>query len=158
MSFRYATSFARRSRILLSIFCTVFFLSLGLVSYSFAEAPAKETKIPTVKTPIEKEHVPVIRIPDNPPRNQPFTVSVQIGEVLHEATKDHRIEWIEGFLDKERIFRWEISPAVAEPRLSFSLKVDQYKTLKIEARCNQHGIWGTEVLIRPEEDEAPVKK
>ncbi len=138
---------------------TLFGLILAAVCFlpvlnAIAQAPvptaasASSPSVPAVKTPTEKEHTPVIRVPEVVGEGELFFVNVQVGEGPHEMKPDHRIEWIEGFLDGKMLFHLTLSPLFTEPRVNIPARLRHAATLKIEAHCSVHGTWGTEVPIR----------
>ena len=124
---------------------------LHVTAQTAAPAPAVSAaspQVPTVRTPTEKEHIPVIRVPEVVGEGELFFANVQVGEGPHEMKADHRIEWIEGFVDGKMLFHLILSPLFTEPRLNIPIRIQHEATLKIEAHCSVHGTWGTEVHIR----------
>jgi len=111
-------------------------------------ASTAQPQVPTVRTPMEKEHIPVIRVPEVANEGELFFANIQVGEGPHEMKPDHRIEWIEGFVDGKMLFHLTLSPSFTEPRLNIPIRIQHEATLKIEAHCSVHGTWGTEVHIR----------
>ncbi len=101
-----------------------------------------------IETPIEKEHRPVIQAPGTVKKSELFWVSIQVGDRMHPVTDMHYIQWIEGFLNGELIFKIELTSHFAEPRLMVPLRLEKDSELKIEAHCNEYGTWGREISIR----------
>jgi len=123
---------------------------LSDLSASAQETPTTQpstTQVPAIKTPTEKAHLPVIRVPDIVEEGELFFVGIQIGEEEHEMTEKHRIEWIDGSLDGKPLFHITLSPLFAEPRINIPLRINHVSTLKVEAHCSVHGTWGREVQI-----------
>ena len=100
-------------------------------------------KDPLNKTPKEKGHAPVVQWPINIKNGEPFNLDIQIGETLHPMTSNHYIQWIEVYLGIEQVSRIEFSPLCPQAKVTIPVAVKESATLRILARCNQHGIWET---------------
>ncbi|NOZ82605.1 MAG: hypothetical protein GXN98_02125 [Euryarchaeota archaeon] len=94
-------------------------------------------------TDMEKKHLPVIHLPEQVKAGEPFSVSVAVGELLkHPNELSHFINWI-ALYDAEYTFLGMVTlpPVVAQPRVSFTLTLEEPTTLRAYAFCNLHGLW-----------------
>jgi superoxide reductase len=138
-----------KKRAVWALFPAVAVLVLAVSARAEKAVPAgrESPGMPSVKNVLEKDHVPVIQTVASAAAGKAFSVTVQAGEVPHPMTEKHRIQWIRVFLGNEEILFVQLSGAVAEPRISFSLKLEQSGTLRAEAHCSEHGTWGGEKHI-----------
>lgn len=117
-----------------------------------AELPALLTKVnkpadPKALTDLEKKHTPVIEAPDTVQAGQPFDVTVHVGKLLkHPNEPEHFIQSIELYKGYVLLARAELSGAMAEPKVTFSVKLDpaiaaDEGVLRAFEKCNMHGVW-----------------
>ena len=137
-------------RLVLLCSCALVLFSLSLAPYSSAQTASEKNtspKMPTIKTPIEKEHMPVIKAPQIVNEGELFFISIQVGETIHEMTETHHIERLEGFVNGKQLFSLTLQPTFAEPRITIPMRLYQAAVFKVEAHCSVHGTWGTELQI-----------
>lgn len=105
-------------------------------------------KNPATKTPLEKKHVPVINAPASVKGGEPFTVEVEVGEILHDMGPAHWIEYVELRIGNEPAGRAEFQPkGYLKPKVTFTVTVPKEAapagkvTLVATENCNLHGYW-----------------
>ena len=105
-------------------------------------------KDPAKKTSLEKSHAPVITAPSSVKAGEPFTVEVNIGEVIHPMGQTHWIEFIELNIGNEPAGRVDLqSNGYLNPKATFTVVVGKDAapegklTLVARERCNLHGYW-----------------
>jgi len=105
-------------------------------------------KDPANKTPLEKSHGPVISAPAKVKAGEPFTVQVNVGEVIHPMSQTHWIEFIELDIGNEPAGRIAFEPkGYLEPKATFTVTLTRESapsgkvTLVAHQRCNLHGYW-----------------
>lgn len=91
----------------------------------------------------ERRHVPVLVLPRAVRAGRPFDFVAQIGVEPHVMTEAHYIEWIELYLDAERVFSAELGARVAYPIVRVPLALVETAHLTVRSQCNLHGIWRT---------------
>ena len=129
----------------------IFLLLLLIPSAAFAQnntaTVSASPKIPTVKTPIEKGHVPFIKAPEIVNEGELFFITIQVGETIHEMKETHYIESLEGFANGKKLFSLTLEPNFAQPQITIPMRIYQSTLFKVEAHCSAHGTWGTELQI-----------
>ncbi|HID95409.1 MAG TPA: desulfoferrodoxin [Candidatus Latescibacteria bacterium] len=110
--------------------------------------------------PPEKEgkekHVPVVEAPASVKRGEVFQVTVTIGkEVPHPNTIEHHIKWIQVYAAMEgrnpvHIATFDLGPAFAYPKVTFTMKLENKATLFALEYCNIHGVWENSVNVEIE--------
>jgi superoxide reductase len=105
-------------------------------------------KDPSNKTPLEKSHAPVIKAPETVKAGEPFTVEVNVGEVIHPMGEAHWIEFIELSIGNEPAGRLDFQPkGYLHPKATFTVVLGKDAapegklTLVAHQRCNLHGYW-----------------
>jgi superoxide reductase len=105
-------------------------------------------KNPMNKAPLEKSHAPVITAPESVKVSEPFTVEVNVGEVMHPMGPAHWIEFIELDIGNEPAGRIDFQPkGYLNPKVIFTLVLTKESapsgkvTLVAHQRCNLHGYW-----------------
>ncbi len=107
-----------------------------------------------------EKHVPVIDGPQEVKAGEVAQFEVTVGrEIPHPNTTEHHIRWLEVFfLPRGAKFPFAVArfdfeahgesvegpnkgAAYAEPKVSFSLKLNQSGTLFASSYCNIHGLW-----------------
>ena len=117
-----------------------------------AELPALLTRVnkpadPKALTDLEKKHLPVIEAPDTVKAGEPFDVTVHVGKLLkHPNELEHHIECVELYVGYVRLAEMTLSGAMAEPKVTFSVKLDPALAageglLRAFEKCNMHGVW-----------------
>lgn len=114
-----------------------------------------------VITPPEKEgkekHVPHIEAPEKVKAGEPFQVTVIVGkEIPHPNTVEHHIKWIQVYAKEEgpratvHVATFDLGPTYAEPRVTFTMKLERSSTLYALEYCNIHGVWDNSLRIEVE--------
>lgn len=119
-----------------------------------ASRSAFEEKEDAIKTPkdaanlseLEKKHIPVILlekkcglIPGGC-----TDVHVKIGEIQHPMTPEHRIDFIDFYIDKKYVSRVKLTPEKLNPAACLHLKANGGRLTAVDS-CNLHGSWINEV-------------
>ena len=65
-------------------------------------------------------------------------VNVQVGELIHPTTKEHRIEWV--FLETDKGGQIRYLGVTDEPIVTFTIDSSE-KVQAVYAYCNVHGLW-----------------
>ncbi len=87
-----------------------------------------------------EKHVPTIEVDGN-------TVHVLVGkEVAHPNTAEHHIAWVELYgVTKDGLVinlgRAAFAPGYVDPHATFTVKLDDFKSLCALGYCNIHGVW-----------------
>ena len=108
-------------------------------------------KDPDNINPLEQIHAPVIEAPSEVKCEEFFNVAVKVGEIEHPNQNDHFIHWIKIYLDDLYLTRTDFTPAMTKPEITLSLKIahkSQETLIRAVTRCNQHGIWESNKLIK----------
>ncbi len=94
-------------------------------------------------TDLEKKHLPVIGAPDTVKKDEPFEVTVKVGELLaHPNEAAHFIEWIELYCGDTFLGRASYSGGVSYPVAAFKVKLTHaHGPIKAWEKCNIHGLW-----------------
>lgn len=74
-------------------------------------------------------------------------VHVKIGEILHVMEEKHWIGWIDMYLNKRFIARYEMTSGGPNPCVGMHLKNDKGGMLTAIEFCNVHGKWMGQVEI-----------
>jgi superoxide reductase len=80
-----------------------------------------------------------------------FNVAIRVGEIEHPNQNDHCIHWIKIYLDDLYLTRTDFTPVMIKPEINLSLKIaqrNQETLIRGVTRCNQHGIWESNKLIK----------
>ena len=108
-------------------------------------------KDPNNKNPIEQKHSPVIEAPSEVKEGEFFNVVIRVGEIEHPNQDDHFIHWIKIYVDDLYLTRTDFTPVMTKPEITLSLKIakkSQETLIRAVTRCNQHGIWESNKLIK----------
>ncbi len=109
----------------------------------FSLKGVNRVKNPENLTDLEKKHLPVIHVPEKVREGEPFSVEVAVGELLkHPNELSHYINWI-ALYDERYTFLGmaTLAPVVSEPRVRFTITLDEPAALRAYAFCNLHGLW-----------------
>ncbi|MBI2092557.1 MAG: hypothetical protein HYY43_04160 [Deltaproteobacteria bacterium] len=74
-------------------------------------------------------------------------VHVKIGSVLHVMEEKHWIMWIDTYLNRKFVARYEMSPNGPNPCVGMHLKNTTSGVLTAIENCNIHGKWMADVEI-----------
>ena len=112
-----------------------------------------------VITPPDKEghekHVPVIDAPASVAAGARFPVTVTVGkQVHHPNTVQHHIKWVQVFAKQEgsrppvHLGTFDLGPAFAEPKITFTAMVGKTSEIIALSYCNIHGLWDNSVTVK----------
>lgn len=91
--------------------------------------------LPGVTDAAQEKHVPLVKAEGS-------KVSVNVGEVKHPMSQEHRIEWV--VLETDQGWqKKDLRPDTA-PETEFALAAGE-KPLAVYAYCNLHGLWKKEL-------------
>jgi len=105
-------------------------------------------KDPYHPTKGELKHTPDIKI--GPKNEKGYTlVEITLGQkgIIHPSTKNHWIDFIELYVDGEKVDTVVFEPGKAMGYAAFNVKLDGAKKVKAIAGCNIHGIWENEISL-----------
>ncbi len=116
------------------------------------DAVLKRINMPTGElNDSEKKHVPVIEAPESVKADEPFDVTVTVGELVkHPNELGHHIGWIELYWNDVLMARAELGAVFTDPKVTFRVRLDESGKLKAMERCNLHGTWGATKDIKVE--------
>ncbi|NLO89223.1 MAG: hypothetical protein GX088_02690 [Clostridia bacterium] len=101
----------------------------------------------TEKDEYNEKHAPVIYCPEKVSPGKLFEIKITIGEkVPHPNTWEHHIKWIQVFVKEENaepvhVMTYDMGPTIAEPHVTFSLRLQRSVKVYVIAYCNIHGLW-----------------
>ncbi|MEA3417811.1 MAG: desulfoferrodoxin family protein [Campylobacterota bacterium] len=96
----------------------------------------------------ELKHSPLVTIKEKDAKGYTLIeITVGQGGIIHPSTPDHWIDFIELYADDNLVGKSTLEPEISRGAASFAVKLDNVKTLKAKAGCNQHGIWTTSVTL-----------
>ena len=96
----------------------------------------------------ELKHSPQVTVKEKDANGYTLVeITVGQGGIIHPSTQDHWIDFIELYADDKLVGKNILEPEISRGATSFAVKLDNVKTLKAKAGCNQHGIWTTIVTL-----------
>ncbi|MFZ7132664.1 MAG: class II SORL domain-containing protein [Eubacteriales bacterium] len=107
-----------------------------------------------------EKHVPIILVPQNVVKEEPFNITVSIGEEIpHPNTLEHHIKWIKVFYQPDSgKFPIEIATTVFDSHGESGIFTDYTATIKFKASesgvlyalsyCNIHGLWQSQADLK----------
>lgn len=96
----------------------------------------------------ELKHTPQVTIREVDAKGYTLIdITVGQGGIIHPSTADHWIDFIELYADDKLVGKSTLEPEISRGAASFSVKLDNVKTLKARSGCNLHGIWTTTVKV-----------
>lgn len=99
---------------------------------------------PANMTDMMRKHTPVIDAPAKAKANEPFAVTIKVGGidgVEHPNVLGHWINWVALYAGDRPLARVEFAPAVAQPKTTLTVVLEQSVTLRAVELCNMHGVW-----------------
>jgi len=100
---------------------------------------------PADMTDLEKKHYPVITCPDSVKAGERFECTVHVGKHMeHPNEPAHHIEFVDLYLNDVFICRADLQAKKSEPKITFSIMLQQSGTLQAFESCNIHGVWVAE--------------
>jgi superoxide reductase len=113
-----------------------------------------QTILPPEREKGQEKHVPMITAPGRATAGEQFTVTVEVGTVVpHPNTVEHHIKTIELYALADgspyivKAGTAELGPTVADPAVTFTIKLQNTSTLFALAYCNLHGVWDNQVRV-----------
>jgi len=96
----------------------------------------------------ELKHTPQITVKEKDAKGYTLVeITIGQGGIIHPSTPDHWIDFIELYADDKLVGKNILEPEISRGATSFAVKLDNVKTLKAKAGCNQHGIWTAIVTL-----------
>ena len=96
----------------------------------------------------ELKHSPQITIKGKDAKGYTLVeITVGQGGIIHPSTPDHWIDFISLSADNKLVGKNTLEPEISRGTASFSVKLDNVKSLTAKAGCNLHGIWTTTTSI-----------
>lgn len=96
----------------------------------------------------ELKHSPQVTIKGKDAKGYTLVeITVGQGGIIHPSTPNHWIDFIELYADNKLVGKSILEPEISRGAASFSVKLDNVKTLKAKAGCNLHGIWTTTLSL-----------
>ena len=96
----------------------------------------------------ELKHSPKITIKEKDAKGYTLVeINVGQGGIIHPSTPDHWIDFISLSADGILIGKSTLEPEISRGTASFSVKLDNVKSLTARAGCNLHGIWTTTISV-----------
>jgi len=108
-------------------------------------------KDPNNKNLLEQMHSPVIELPSEVQAGVFFNVVLWVGEIGHPNQHDHFIHWLKIYLDDLYLTRTDFTPVMTKPEITLALKISrksQENLIRAVTRCNQHGIWESNRVVK----------
>jgi len=104
---------------------------------------------PENPTEEEKMHTPLLTISrqsNTISDNGCIDIQIKVGEIEHEMTSEHFIEFIDIYIDRTYVMRAALTPKRAYPLISTCLNAASGR-LAVISHCNVHGNWITKVTL-----------
>ncbi|MEA3373233.1 MAG: desulfoferrodoxin family protein [Campylobacterota bacterium] len=96
----------------------------------------------------ELKHSPQVTIKGKDAKGYTLVeITVGQGGIIHPSTPNHWIDFISLYADNKLVGKSILEPEISRGAASFSVKLDNVKTLKAKAGCNLHGIWTTTLSL-----------
>ncbi len=120
----------------------------GSPKTAFSEQNAIKTPAdPANLSELEKKHIPVIVILEKCGLIEGCTdVHARVGEVLHPMQKEHYINHIDFYLDREFLARIHLTAEKLNPAGALHIKATSGNLAAVEL-CSVHGAWIKEVNL-----------
>jgi superoxide reductase len=99
----------------------------------------------TVHTAVDPKHTPSIEAPDSVKRGQWFDVTVS---VAHPSLAEHFVRYVALFKDGVEISRVYFHPVFSQPRVRFTIALDEGGTLRALAEPTHSAAWEASRPIR----------
>src|SRR5207244_3582966 len=94
------------------------------------------------KTGKDAKHTPKITAPDSVDAGTWFEVTVNVGhEAVHPSYFDHHVEWIALTKNDVEIARVYLHPVFTQPKVTFTVTLDETSTLKAIEAPNHTAQW-----------------
>jgi len=99
---------------------------------------------------IEKEHVPIITAPAEIRANEPFDVTIEVGEQMsHPSEPIHYVDFIDLYADDTFIARLDLTPKTTLPVMTVRVSLSHaHDTLRGFAHCTSRGTWEGRMQIK----------
>jgi superoxide reductase len=91
---------------------------------------------------LEKKHLPIISAPASVKGGEPFEVTIEVGKLLaHPNEPAHHIQWIVLLNGSLTLAIVQLTPVMANPRVTLKITLEENAKLRVLERCNIHGEW-----------------
>ena len=105
-------------------------------------------KDPKNPTKGELKHTPQITLGKKDAKGYTqVNITVGQGGIIHPSTKAHWIDFIKLHADGKLVGISELMAEISRGATSFSLKLDDVKTLTATSGCNLHGVWSSTLKV-----------
>jgi len=95
----------------------------------------------------KEKHVPVITVNSSCGMdNNCKDVNVKVGSTLHPMLEDHFITWIDAYINKKFLCRYQLTSSL-QPIVTIHLKKELSGVIHVIENCNKHGRWISEINI-----------
>jgi len=97
----------------------------------------------------ERMHTPLITVSRQSgaiSHNGCIDIQIKVGEIEHEMTSEHFIEFIDIYIDRTYVMRAALTPKRAHPLVSTCLNAASAR-LAVISHCNVHGSWITKTTL-----------
>jgi len=97
----------------------------------------------------ERMHTPLVTISRQSKvvsHNGCIDIQIKVGEIEHEMTAEHFIDYIDIYIDKAYVMRAALTPKKAHPLISICLNAASGR-LDVISHCNVHGSWLTKAAL-----------
>lgn len=104
---------------------------------------------PENPTKEEKMHTPLLNISrqsDAISPNDCIDIQIKVGEIEHEMTSEHFIDFIDIYIDRTYVMRAALTPKRTHPLISICLNAASGR-LAVISHCNVHGSWITKTTL-----------
>ncbi len=108
-------------------------------------------KDPENPTKAELKHTPEISVKETDGEFTRIEITVGSKGVIHPTSKEHWIDYIKLFVNKNLVGTVEFEAGMARGFASFIVKNSNLNTLKAEIGCNLHGIWESSLTLNNNE-------
>jgi len=100
---------------------------------------------------MERKHTPVIEIPDTITAGEFFDVKIKVGEIAHPNENEHFIQWIELYIVKVHLGRFDFVAVMTKPEITIPVVLSHVgldSSFRAISRCNMHGLWEGSVNVK----------
>ena len=102
-----------------------------------------------VHTTVDEKHTPKIEAPDAVKRGEWFDVTVSVGVgAMHPSLSEHFVRYIALYKDSAEIARTYLHPVYSQPRVRFTIALDEGGLLRAVAEPTHSAAWESSRPIR----------
>jgi len=141
-------SFAVRSRAALAVFGGSLALCAPLAHAAGEQAEQFTPEYRQLHTTFDAKHSPKIAAPDSVKRGEWFDVTISVGAGgQHPSLSEHSVRYIALYKDTAEIARVYLHPVYSQPKVTFTVALDEGGTLRALAEPNHSAAWETSKKI-----------